>query len=181
MLLTIAFVILILVGIVAAIYENFTGTTILMIGTGVLYHYTQQNVWHLVRDNYLIILQLVPVYIAIGVGWSFAKWIMFLYGFRDFRNKNIELFKAGKLERYETFYRQTKIDDVPMASLYKPTIIGWMCWWPLSIIATLINDPIRKLFSFLYETFSGSYQRLANKIVPAIDLQPSPESKVKRV
>lgn len=167
MLLTSAFIALILVGVITAIYESFVGTTILMIGTGVLYHYTKQNVWHLIVANYQTILMFTPVYLTIGVGWSFIKWFLFLIGFKKFRQANVDLYKSGLF--CTTFYKGLHITDVPKASNFKSDIIAWMCWWPFSIIGTLISDPIRKFFTFMYNTFSGAYQRMADKIVPKIE------------
>jgi hypothetical protein len=39
-------------------------------------------------------------------------------------------------------------------------IITWSCYWPMSIVWTVLNEPWR----YIYEMLSGVYQRIADSI-----------------
>jgi hypothetical protein len=52
----------------------------------------------------------------------------------------------------------------PLASDNKSKIIAWMCFWPFSLLGTFINDPIRRLFNFLFNAFKATYQKLSDKM-----------------
>lgn len=52
----------------------------------------------------------------------------------------------------------------PLASEHKSKIIAWMCFWPFSLLGTFINDPIRRLFNFLFSYFKAAYQKLSDKM-----------------
>lgn len=162
------YILLCLVILTAVIFDSFATATITMIIAGTVYHFTQQNVWHLLRDNYILVLKFVPLYILIGVVWSFVKWILFALGFKRFREENKNNTKRINLlnQRETLYYYGTAINNKLSASYYKSKIIAWMCWWPFSIVATIIDDPIKKFFIFLYETLSGSYQKISDKIAP---------------
>jgi len=40
-----------------------------------------------------------------------------------------------------------------------------MCFWPFSLVGTLLNDPVRKLFKFIYNRINGLYQKIADEIL----------------
>jgi hypothetical protein len=39
----------------------------------------------------------------------------------------------------------------------------WMSFWPMSLLWTLLNDPIRKLFTEIYTRISGTLQKIADR------------------
>ena len=101
-------------------------------------------------------------YIAMGVLWSFPKWFLFL---RNERDKTREWLKEEK--RRNTTYRRTSTDlviNIPQASHNKGKIVAWIAFWPFSFIGTVLNDPIRKMFNFIFDQFKGLYQKMANAI-----------------
>ena len=51
----------------------------------------------------------------------------------------------------------------PLSSEKKSVIISWITYWPVSMISTLLNNPFRKLFEFIYNNLSGFYDRITNK------------------
>lgn len=61
--------------------------------------------------------------------------------------------------------------DRPSASRCKSNIIGWICFWPFSLIVTLLTDPVRKIVTFIFNRISKSYQKLADKIVQPINFE----------
>jgi hypothetical protein len=46
-------------------------------------------------------------------------------------------------------------------SRMKSDILFWMGWWPVSILAYLLDDPIKGLLEAIYNTFSGLYAKIA--------------------
>lgn len=58
----------------------------------------------------------------------------------------------------------------PLASDNKVKITAWMAFWPFSFLGTFINDPIRRLFNFLFSSFKKLYQRLSDHLFK--DLEP---------
>lgn len=102
-------------------------------------------------------------YIAIGVIWSFAKWFFFLMNSRDKTRKWLE----QELERKShTMYINTNppVIKIPQASDNKGRITAWTIYWPFSFVGTILNDPFRKLFSFIFNQFKNLYQKIANSI-----------------
>lgn len=117
----------------------------------------------------------VIAYVGIGIAWSFVKWFSFLMSFRD-------KFRAAKAAWLANNYiapgavltsKQTKdfqdnllysLRTAPTALTNKSRIMSWMCFWPFSFIGTLLNDPIRRLFNFLFDHFKALYQKMADRI-----------------
>lgn len=97
--------------------------------------------------NPMTILSGILIYIAIGVSWSFFKWIKFLIGERD---------------SYDGYDR--KNIKIPQASNYKSTIIFWTAYWPISVIRYVLGSLLEDLFTFVWKRFSSLYQRVADKI-----------------
>ncbi len=105
----------------------------------------------MVTNNWLSIIFYSIAYLVVGSVWSFAKWFFYLRGRRtDF------------LER-KKWDKSAKI-DIPQASDNKSRIIRWLSYWPVSIVWTLIDDFITKIFTEIYNTFSGYYQKIADSV-----------------
>lgn len=140
-------------------FERFGWSTVIMIASLVAYQYLFADVWGWFKVNYLFLPIYVSVYWLLGVGWSIIKWISFLVEFNQKREGAIKSSIS-----LNTTYKDTYLWDTPSASDYKGKIIAWMCWWPVSFIGTILNDPVRKILTFVY----GIYQKIANRIVPQI-------------
>ncbi len=125
------------------------------------------------------------VYVAVGVGWSFVKWFSFLIQFRDqYREQKEAFLTKNKLnptgqvpeELREAFgrflgglystrqFRGNSMTEKPKASNNKSRIVSWMSLWPCSMVGTLLNDPVRRLFNFLFNNFKALYQRMSDHV-----------------
>ena len=176
--------------------EKFGWSTVLMIASiAAAQLFNMVDLWGWIKLNYLSSIVSVVVYASLGVAWSFVKWIFFLYKFKDKReeaiinatNKNALKQDYAELIGDKCFdnkgsdkplwmlslrkkkYKNTILCDTPKAADYKGTIVAWMSWWPVSMVGTLLNDPVRKFLNFTYTRLSGFYQKIANKIVPGIN------------
>jgi hypothetical protein len=164
--------------------EWFSSATLsLIIVVAATQYFNLIPLWGWLKHNYFMLGVYIPGYLAFGaLVWSFTKWYLFLKAFQYARQEAIRVFLEGRKEGlppatpegirtgigYQR-YKNTRLSDTPRASDYKGKIIAWMCWWPLSMIGTLLNDPVRKFFNWAYLHLSGYYQRMANKMVPELE------------
>jgi hypothetical protein len=172
--------------------ENFGWATLLLIVSVVvaqLFHVI--NLLTFVSDHGLTTILYVLGYLGVGVIWSFIKWFSFLMAFRDkFRTlkeeylTSLKLNPKGqvpneKLTAFEQFVsgqytRYHGYGDSPMSGLSslkrpraaqnKARIVSWMSLWPCSFLGTLLNDPVRRLFNFLFNNFKAVYQKMADAV-----------------
>lgn len=122
---------------------------------------TGVKVFDWVSENPLGAALVILAYLAIGVVWSIAKWAFFVYAERraydrmktDFLlarqcgNSSGAVPKElqGDWGRYIAHRRFP-----PHAAHNKTRIVTWMAFWPWSLVWTMIDDPIKRIFEFLY-------------------------------
>lgn len=84
--------------------------------------------------------------------------------------------KKNWIKEFEDLYANHRLKK-PMVSQNKGRIISWMTYWPWSGLWTLINDPIRRTFRFLYSRISSTLQRMSDRIFADIqdELEPDVE------
>jgi hypothetical protein len=109
------------------------------------------NIWEQLTTNTGVILSYVGIYISIGIVWSFVKWYFFLLKKRD------------RLKELLVYSPDMRI-SIPSAAEYKGRIISWMTYWPFSGVWTIINDPIKRLFKYIYGRFNNLYQAMSNNM-----------------
>lgn len=121
-------------------------------------------------------------YVAAGVVWSFAKWMFHVWREKDryvevkeefLAHHNISDAEWRALEstdgqKYESIRRAIMsgfgMKGLPKASQHKARIIAWMMWWPASAVWTLIDDPLRRLFNWIYARVSSVYDKITKMI-----------------
>lgn len=100
-------------------------------------------------------------YFLLGTTWSVIKW--FLYVLRK-KEKAVEKLK----DDIRRFNRYT-IDIVPpQVSEHKNLIIGWMIYWPFSALWTLINDPVKRAFTWIYYRISNRLQQISDRLFQSV-------------
>ena len=52
---------------------------------------------------------------------------------------------------------------IPQVGEQKARIMGWMTFWPWSVLWFIVNDPIRRAFHAIFDWFHTTYQRMADK------------------
>lgn len=125
---------------------------------------------------------LVFAYFALGAGWSLVKWLVFLHKKNfayedvkaDFLKKNNALTLtpelAAKLMDYlDELNRFKVVEDCvtatpPEAHDYKAMLTRWATYWPFSIIGTLLNDVVRRSWTYIIRLLQSTYQRMANYV-----------------
>src|SRR3989344_1109260 len=124
-------------------------------------------------------------YVVVGVLWSFGKWWFYLMEekrrydtaknafLKDYKIKDDVIIPVALKEKWKQatkeggYYNNGQIYQFklnPQAKEYKGKIITWMCYWPWSMVWTLINDPIKKLFKNIYNWLQNSYQRVSDYV-----------------
>lgn len=134
------------------------------------------DIWGLIRENALVSALYVGGYVASGVAWSFVKWFSFLMRFRDVLK---EVKVKGSDHYGASSYRGVSLLKRPAAAESKGKITAWMIFWPFSAVGTVLNDPVRRLFAFLFGRFKHLYQRMSDRVFKDVDFDVPGRIKVK--
>jgi len=167
--------------------EQFGWATVVLIASLVGAHvFHVVNVLSWVQTHSFETLLYALAYVGVGVVWSFVKWFSFLMAFRDkFRTLKEAFLSARNLDVkgsvpeelrdvFAQYIRNSKVgyhDSYGLSFLIRPRatenksrIVSWMSLWPCSVIGTLLNDPVRRLFNWMFTAFKSLYERMTNHI-----------------
>lgn len=120
-------------------------------------------------------LTLVLGYFAFGAGWALAKWYFHGLNVRDeYRNVKARFFKQNGIagdkipqklvaQWENTFERNFPRGAPPNWMENKASILMWMSHWPFSFVWTVLNDPIRRIFMFIYSRLGSLMQRITDR------------------
>lgn len=56
----------------------------------------------------------------------------------------------------------------PKAARNKASITGWIAFWPLSAVWTLIDDPVRRLIDYIFARFKNLYELMSKSVFKGI-------------
>lgn len=142
---------------------------------------------------------IVAGYVLAGVAWSFPKWWFYVRRIRDQYTESLAGFKRQhhitseqKLtpDQIHKFYndnyfygydngdeqrnRQPWSQVMPVqASKNKNKILVWMMYWPFSLVWTLIDEPFKKAFYFIFDQIKGLYQAISEKAFAGVEVYDS--------
>lgn len=205
-------VIVILIAVLLEFEKEGWATTLFSLGTALTIWAYKAEIWDLVSNNPLPILYFSLVYIAAGLTWSFFKWKIYISKrtetfnlakqnfidangeiknnwetWIDFLNDNIYY----NLNLSTSFYVKNTPEEVvykiiPKANSKKSLIVSWISYWPMSLGATLLNNPFRKFFEWIYSLVAGIYDKMGNaetkKMMDGIEkIETPPEEGKKKV
>jgi len=97
-------------------------------------------------------------------------WIAFLDESKTSNNQTIPTTLKDSFEVYlreqHSYgdYAALRDGKKPVATDNKAKITAWMAFWPCSVISTLLNDPIRRLFRYLFNLLKSLYQKMADAV-----------------
>jgi len=174
--------------VITALVENENGlwATIVMIGSLFGLNY----LWKLpildtVKTNPGHTAMLVGSYFVLGAVWSLVKWFFYLHKqrikYEEYKaaflkeNNAAELTPslaakladtlAGSPRKYSTWNDDAAVSAAPPnAREHKGDLTRWATYWPFSIIGTLLNDVVRKAWTYIYELLQSTYQRMSNYV-----------------
>jgi len=166
-------------------------TTFFSLGIALFLWNFRMDIWETISSNPTATIGFAVSYVVLGIVWSFIKWrtyVMSVFNkFKEYRedfvrkngditNKNLKDFNSkvnGKFkdpDGYGTvsFYNEDSLEHIvkkiaPLASKKKTVITAWISYWPVSIAATLLNNPFRQFFEWIYSNLSGYYDKITNR------------------
>jgi hypothetical protein len=182
-----AFVILELVLLFAFIeYENGVGATVsLIIFACCLQWLGDVNLIGFVVANPLKLLAVVAAYFVLGGAWGAVKWWILigdrLHEYKELKEEFLVArgLPAGtkvvpaerkaewkeKLEHHRDYSRGGGLlSDAPRVRSNKGRILRWMTFWPVSLIWSIINDFVKRIFRSIYHRIAGVLQRMSDNM-----------------
>ena len=93
-------------------------------------------------------------YFVAGTLWGIIKWFFFVLRERD------NILNALR----DKHYPRPENISLPKASYHKDRIITWMIYWPFSMLWTLINDPVRRGFEWIYRRIGKLMQSISERV-----------------
>lgn len=162
-------------------------TTLFSVGAALTLWAYKGAIWDVVSNNPLPIVYFVLTYVVLGIGWSIFKWKFYINVKVDkfnsikstFIEKNgdikenwkkwIEYLDSLKYSNFggKSFYSHFSPEKIvseviPQANTKKALIVSWISYWPMSLGATLLNNPFRKFFEWIYSLVSGIYDKMSS-------------------
>lgn len=119
-------------------------------------------------------IEMVGAYFLCGAVWSVIKWYFHGLNIRDeYRTVKSRFFNTEGIvgdkipqklvSKWENTIERNFPNGVPPKAMdNKASILMWMSHWPFSFIWTLINDPIRRIFMFIYARIANLMQKISN-------------------
>jgi hypothetical protein len=115
------------------------------------------NILVYIRDNPIKIFSYFLTYVGVGIIWAFVKWYFFLHS------------------RYEKSKEEMKYSnrtlEIPTARDNKFRIMSWMYYWPFSGLWTLINEPLKKSFRYVFTKISNTFDRISKHMFSDLILE----------
>lgn len=168
-------------------------TTLFSIGIALFLWNFKSNIWDYLSSNPTTTIGFSISYVLMGIAWSFFKWRTYVKvvftRFKeikaDFIRKNGEITSANQYVfnkiidqshfsdpdgiGYVNIYKENTLVEIihkisPVASHKKSVITAWISYWPVSVTATLLNNPFRKFFEWVYSNISGYYDKITDNL-----------------
>jgi hypothetical protein len=171
-------------------YENGVGATIsLVIFACCLQWLGDVDLLGFVFGNPLQLFICVASYFLIGAIWGTVKWWIFcrdrLEEYRELKEEFLiskglpagtkvmpQEHKAAwkeKLERFTDYGRGGgTLAEAPRVKKNKSRIMRWMSFWPVSMIWSIINDFVKRIFKSIYYKIAGYLQHIADNMFGGI-------------
>jgi hypothetical protein len=158
-----------------------TATTAFSLAVALVLWNYHTVIWDFISSDILTTTLFILGYLVCGVVWSFLKWnelVKAVYSkFNEVRVNHESLDTLNKMTDFCNDLRSngisvylsknTTIENIienimPKGLENKSSIIAWISYWPLSLIATLLNNPFRRLFEYTYSLVSGLYDKIGS-------------------
>jgi hypothetical protein len=122
------------------------------------------KMWDYVAANPMLIIGFILGYFVIGTLWSLTKWYFFLK--RRQKKSNWPTKRVEEKMSKDSFQPVPyKIVSMPLrAQDHRSTIMMWMTWWPFSALWTIVDDPVRKAFSWIFDHIEATFDRVAQRV-----------------
>ena len=165
-----------------------------VIGTILVMQFLMEiNILRYVWENLGTMLMYGGLYFVAGTVWSVIKWWFFVHRHLDryenaklvfLREKNVDAIRGEEIPdalkaewtaNVGKYYRPMsdeyiRPDDVrpknirPKAYSHKSRVLMWMTYWPWSLVWTVINDPIKRLFREIYYRIANLLDNISKHV-----------------
>jgi hypothetical protein len=130
-------------------------------------------------SNWFKCIEYFFTYVAVGTSWGVLKWILFINEAKRVYNEIITNMSVNYYSRFKTkkeyydaiYYTNdygnnygTNKECRPQILKNKGRFMPWMIWWPFNCVWTIINDPVTRLFNWIYAQLGGFLQKLSNRV-----------------
>lgn len=132
---------------------------VVLVAAGVTLHFSLDSpgLWGWMQNNYTTLLLCAVGYVVVGMPWAVFKWYLFLLDKRD---------------EYQAHIKRSNLDgQMSCRKLYPPKVednkarlTRWMSLWPQSMIWTLFEDLLRRLYERLVQFMSGTLDRISRHV-----------------
>jgi len=92
-----------------------------------------------------------------------------------YSNNSIKIKKGSVLKSLEVLSKNNKNFEIysytienPQANNHKALITTWITHWPVSLVWTLINDPIKKFINHIFEFIKSVFQSISDKVFKSV-------------
>ena len=180
-------------------YENGFGATVsVLIFGAILQSMGGVDITGFMVGNPFKVLALVVGYFALGALWGVVKWWIFCADrLREYEEFKTSFLKARGHANAKTvpeelrrafkdalasnkWHSKGDLSVAPSAKEHKAKILRWMTFWWVSLIWSLINDFVKRLFREIYNRIAAFLQHISdsmfNKAGVEADLAVPPES-----
>ena len=120
---------------------------------------------------------IVASYFAVMPVWMSAKWVLYVQKRKrqlleseaaaTFRTEKEKFIKEAIIkdspETAEKKWAEEK-DYPPQVAKHKGDFVVWGIYWPFSLLATLVDEPVRRFFNWCYYGLRNRLQSWSNKL-----------------
>ncbi len=169
---------------------GYKATAVFLVTLAAWYFFIEPDVASIlswVRSNAITLLIAAVAYFVIGAVWGMMKWRLYLSDLTEYIRNRLDTYKTSYGIAVKSMdklaFRSIIISKVwrsvevavedgnpdyvitfipPRVNGNMDLVLRWMTFWPVSITWTLLNNPVRKIFIWIFRSMSGVMQRMAN-------------------
>lgn len=142
--------------------------TCLFIGAGLYFLGSREaitNALQYVIDHPMRSIFAGLTYFVFGTVWSIFKWYFFLKEQQRKDKWPTKTVYEDAADKSSFKARESRTVKIPFqAKDYRSDILMWMTWWPFSAFWTIINDPVRKAFEWIFDRMEGTFNRISQRV-----------------
>lgn len=182
---SIPFIILttIIVGILVALLENeqsWWSTFTIIAFAAFVQLFSDFNLITFVKSiNFTYLILSVIGYFIMGAVWAIVRWSLFCVDKLEKHKESMSQFLHHNSitvynpanndhkfawDRWRSYNTDVILSKPPQVRDNKAIITMWMSYWPINAIWVICNDPVRRVFRYIYYSLMDQLQSISNKI-----------------
>lgn len=146
-----------------------TIVTLMVIGS-----FTAFNPFAYAYDHRAELYQYVAYYFVGGGVYASVRWLLWAHNLRvSYRELRERWTKSGGATEWfdEVRYAfgfstadELRVWGNPRIRNHKSTVMTWMTYWPICLPWTILNEPVKRTFVFIYNSIGGSLQWFSDRL-----------------